>query len=205
MPITDVKEFGQYIQDSAASDIDELPKCGTVGWFGPNGGFMFFEVFKPNPLDRFSTIFAIFQSDDTIRLYQLPGAKPADVAEKDWRIRPPSRWTLTRVAPTYVSEAFPSMDSIADAIIAEFDELGEESTSADAELAKVLEFIEAASPLTDRNTLLEQLGDLQHREVEDDDDDEPEAAGVGAPPAAPSAPLTPVPLSPTPPSTTEPR
>jgi hypothetical protein len=204
MPIADVKEFGQYIENNTASDIGELPKCGSVGWFGPNGGFMFFEVFKPNPLDRFSTIVAIFQSDDTIRLYQLPTAPPKDVGT-DWRVRPASRWTLTRVAPTYVSEAFPSMDSIADAIVEEFDEIGEGSTSADAELARVIQFLEDASPLTPVPELVEQLGDLQHRE-DDDDDEEPEEepAGVGAAPV-PVAPLTPVPLAPVPPSTTEPR
>jgi hypothetical protein len=204
MPITDVKEFGQYIQDSAASDIDELPKCGTVGWFGPNQGFMYFEVFKPNPLDRFSTIFAIFQSDDTIRIYQLPGAKPADFPEKDWKVRAPSRWTLTRVAPTYVSEAFSNLDTLADAIVAEFDELGEASTSADVELSRVLEFLEAASPLTPVRELVEQLGDLQHREIDDDDDEEPETDPAGAAPTV-SSPPTPVPLAPVPPSTTEPR
>jgi hypothetical protein len=205
MPITDVKEFGQYIQDTAVPDIDELPKCGTVGWFGPNGNFMYFEVFKPNPLDRFSTIFAIFQSDDTIRIYQLPGAKPADITEKDWRVRAPSRWTLTRVAPTYVSEAFPSLDSIADAIIEEFDEQGEGATSADAELARVLDHLENAGALTTRDDLIAQLTDLAHRDVDDDDDEEPETDPAPAAPGVAAAPLTPVPLSPTPPSTTEPR
>jgi hypothetical protein len=204
MPITDVKEFGQYIQDSAASDIDELPKCGTVGWFGPNQGFMYFEVFKPNPLDVYSTIFAIFQGDDTIRIYQLPGAKPPNTPDDKWRIRPPSRWTLTRVAPTYVSEAFPSMDAIADAIVAEFDELGEASASADVELTRVIEFLEAASPLTPVRELVEQLGDLQHREIDDDDDEEPETDPAGAAPTV-SFPPTPGPLAPVPPSTTEPR
>lgn len=206
MPITDVKEFGQYIQDNAVPDIDELPKCGLVGWFGPNGGFMYFEVFKPNPLDLYSTIFAIFQGDDTIRIYQLPGARPPAVAEKDWLVRPPSRWTLTRVAPTYVREAFPSLDSIADAIIEEFDELGEGSTSADAELARVLEFLENAPALQSRDNLIASLSLLDHRETNDEDEEpETELAGVGAAPAAPAAPLTPVPLTPTPPSTTEPR
>ena len=56
MPITTVQEFRDYIEENTVADLDDVPKCGTVGWFG-NGGFMFFEAFKPNPIDRFSTIF----------------------------------------------------------------------------------------------------------------------------------------------------
>ena len=156
MPITTVKEFGEYIEENAATDINELPKCGSIGWFGPNGGFMFFEVFKPNPLDPSSTIYAIFQSDDTIRIYQLPGAVPTP-APANWKVRPPSRWTLSRFAPTYVAEAFPSLDSLADAIVGEFDAVSEDATSADTELALVIDHLESMSPLADRTAVIASL------------------------------------------------
>lgn len=203
MPITTVKEFGEYIEENAATDINELPKCGSVAWFGPNGGFMFFEVFKPNPLDPSSTIYAIFQSDDTIRIYQLPGAVPAP-APANWKVRPPSRWTLSRFAPTYVAEAYPSLDSLADAIVGEFDVVSEDATSADTELALVIDHLESMSPLADRTAVIDSLVNLEHRGNDPDHDDEPETDPTGVA-GVTGAPLVPVPLAPVPPSTTEPR
>lgn len=188
--LTTVQDFFKYVQENAVSDIDELPKVGSVGWFGPNGGLIYFEVGKPNPYDPFSLVFAIFQDGDEFRLYQLPGAIPKEPEKaKDWRVRPPSRWTLSRLAPTYAAEAFPHLDAMADAVLEEWDQVGEGMTSADAELELVLAHLEAAGPLTTRQELIDELTATLHRGAhdgaDDDEDDEPEVPTTiaGIPPA----------------------
>jgi hypothetical protein len=188
--LTSIKEFGERIAQGVETDPAELPQSQTAAWFGPGGSLLYLELFKPNPLDRvagsallsYSVIAAIFHDDETIRVYTLPAAIP-DPRPTDWKVRSPGRTTLTKTAPTYVTEAIP-LDTMADLIIDEWNALAGASSPADAELAAVVDYIESLNETVSRERLVSDLTEGLHRgEAEpDDDDDEPEEP---APPALP--------------------
>ena len=208
MTITTVQEFGEAILEGVRTPIQDLPKPAQVAWFGPNAGLVYIEINKPNPLDKFSVVVAIFHDDESFRIYTMPAAIPAEIkatpdgkftfpngSPADWRVRALSRSILSRLAPTYVTEAFPNLDVMADAIIDEWNMLADGVSSADAELEAVCDFIEAEieapTPFGGLQQLVDDLRAGAHHEEDDEDDDGDSDSPTTTPnqePASPSAP-----------------
>lgn len=201
--VTTIEQFNARI---AAGIGDQATPVGSMAaWFGPDGKPSHWRPGNPVPFDSFSFIIAIFQDAATVRVYALP-AKPPEPQPADWKVRRPLRYTLTKVAPTYVIEEM-DLTMMADEIIDERVRLATEINSADAELEKVIALIEFLDPIPgginviDRAELLEALEARDHREYEEEPDgEEPDEENVvGVPSAAPlSGPVGPTaPVAPT--------
>jgi hypothetical protein len=207
MPITTVKEFGEAILEGVRAPIDDLPKPALVAWFGLNASLLYIEINKPNPLDRFSVVIAIFHDEEALRIYTLPAALPQGVSGSggkfvdgngnpvDWRIRAPSRSILSRIAPTYVTEAFPNLDVMADAIIDEWNMLADGISSADAELEAVIEYLETfPKGGVSVEHILDDLRAGAHH-IDEDDEDDGDDSPTTTPNQEPASPPAPVAVS----------
>lgn len=176
------------------------PVGSLVSWFGPNGAPSFWKPREPVPFDKGSVIIAIFQSDDVVRVYTLP-AKTPEPKPADWVERRPLRYTLTRVAPTYVTEEM-DLQMMADELIDEHVQVVTGMNSADAELERVIEMVELMDPVPgganviDRAELLEALEARDHREFDPDEEDEPSPpSGEQVSPVSPVGSTMPAPAS----------
>ena len=205
--ITNFKEFNARVAEGIAEYLGHVPSTAMVAWFGPGGAPSYFRPLAPMPIDRYSIPIAIFQNDDVVRIYTLPALppemrSPPEPPEKDWVVRKPLRFTLTKTAPTYVTEEM-DLTIMSSEIIDEWTQAATEMNSADAELEKVMALVEALEPEQPaganlkewlrKEELLEALEARDHREVDDEtqegeDETELEAPnGAGAPTVVPSA------------------
>lgn len=185
--ISSIEEFRDRILDGVHTDIDDLPKGAMVAWFGG-------ATFKPNeavPFDEFSRVIAIFQNDDVARVYSLPAAPPQPVPS-GWKVKSPIRYTLTKVAPTYVAEVM-DLTTFADEIIDEWNEVGLGMNSAEAEREAIIAHIEAfGAEAIGGAALVQELRDEVHLDDGDDDNEpsEDESATPSVAPMPPGAPAT---------------
>lgn len=180
MAIETVEQFRQRILDNVTDDIDELPRGVEAAWFNDpvTNTPTKFQINQSVPFDKFSRVVAVFQSDDVIRVYSMPSAPP-DPKPADWPTRPPTRYTLTRTAPTYVAEIL-TLEAMADAISDEWNAVGDANETAAGELETVLEFLAGQDKLIDRDQLIMQLREGAHYDVEEGPGP-PEAPPVPAP------------------------
>jgi hypothetical protein len=190
--INNIQEFGEYVQNNALIDPTELPKGSQVGWFGPNGELQFFNINLASPIDKYSIVVAIFHDDDSYMLYTFPAAIPTP-RPADWKVRNPSRFTLSKISPTFMVEAFPDLDTFADALVEEWNDVAGETGGAEGELEAVLAYLENLGDMQiPANKLHEEFSAGLHHEVEDDDDETPSPTETATPSAATSsgAPVT---------------
>lgn len=186
MAIRTLQEFGAAVLEGVNVDIDDLPKGSMVAWFADpvSNRATIFRHQQPLPFDRHLVVIAIFQDTETIRVYALPAAPP-DPKPADWKDAVPSRFTLTRSAPTYVAEVM-NLDAMAALLIDEWDSLGS-SGGADEELASVTDWLRSKG----HETLADQLEAGDHHEEDDGPEGnehptDPPPPGLGAtPPATP--------------------
>lgn len=183
-------ELRKYIQDNLIVDLDELPLGRSVAWFNnpSTGQPTMIEFNSPLPFDTFSTVIAIFQTDHAFRVYTLPGARP-DPVPNGWRDRAPTRFTLSKTAPTYCAEVM-SLEAMARAIVDESNAL------AGGEADLILEYIEEQDPVIDRDKLLAELRADAHLEPTGGGDEEEEEEPEGDEPERPTTPPPPPPAPP---------
>ena len=193
MAITTIEEFARTIME--AVDIDDLPKCAACMVYDPHSGRqVFLKHGETLPFDPFSRVIAIFQNDAVVRVYTLGAAPPKEGKPAGWKDQPPTRYTITKTAPTYVAETM-NLDAMADEIIDEWTEVAEGMSSAESELEKVIDYVSGLDDIIARETLLGELRDRLHREGGDDEDDgddettqtEPAATTGPAPAVAPAS------------------
>jgi hypothetical protein len=186
--ITTIKAFSERILSGVQADIDDLRRGGGAMWFGP-GSPCFIELTKPLPFDEYSVAIAVFQNDSVIRVYTLPAVPPTP-RPAAWKTREPMCYTLTKLAPTYVFETM-SLETMADEIVDEWNELAVEMSSAEAEREAVIDYIESfgAEPIG-AMTLAQEIRDEVHLEDDDDEGDEP-LNGTAQEPASPTIPAPP--------------
>lgn len=189
MPITTIKEFSDALIEGVRADFNDLPKGSAFAWFPTTtGGPTMFKHGEPVPFDSYSRIIALFQDDGVARVYAMPAAPPNPVPA-DWKMRSPTRYTLSKQAPTYFAETM-SLDAMADMLIEEWNEVAGELNAADFELESVLEYIEGLAvegAMVNSNVILDGLRNEEHRGIEDDSDStETETEPVAS--AAPSVP-----------------
>lgn len=179
MAIKTIGEFGAAILEGVSVDIDDLPKGSMAAWFADpaTNRPTIFRVNAAVPFDAYSRVIAIFQGEETIRVYTLPAAPP-EPRPADWKDQSPSRFTLTKTAPTYVAEVM-NLDAMAALLIDEWDTLGD-TDSAEEELAAVIEYLRGKN-LT---SLAEALEAGEHHA--DDGEPDLEAKTETQPPAAPA-------------------
>jgi hypothetical protein len=189
MTITTIKEFGDAILEGVRADFNDLPKGATFAWFNnpsTNSPTMF-KHGEPVPFDSFSRVIALFQDDDVVRIYTMPAAPPNPIPA-DWKARSPTRYTLTKTAPTYFAETM-NLDAMASEMIEEWNAIADGINAADIELESVIEYIEGLAiegAMVNSSVLLEGLRNEEHRE-EDDSDPEPETEpDASAAPAVPT-------------------
>ena len=205
MPIETVQECLREIFAGVDGDIDDLPKGATVAWFHTNHFDKktstplptIFRVSEVSPIDPFSRVMGIFHNDDVIRVYTLPTAPPTPRPEA-WIDRPPTRYALSRTAPTYVAETM-NLDAFAAETIKEWNALahdGDEGPDADDELLAVVEYIERRNGETGGmlalTKLVEELSEGAHRP----DDEEEEEDTEPVPSTTPALPATATPTTP---------
>lgn len=112
-----VDELTQKIEEASGLSIDELPRMSGWVWFPP------FDVTgKPVhpivvsagqefPLKDGAIVFAMFQDNEVVRVYTL--------SRDPKKASPPSRYTLTKTAPTYGAEVM-SLETFIDEIAEEW-------------------------------------------------------------------------------------
>lgn len=181
MAIKTMQEFGEAILAGVRVHPDELPKVASAGWVGPNG-LTFIEINKVNPLDPFSMVVGVFYDDTEIRLYTMPVVPPS-LKPDTWKVRANGRMILSRTGISFVSEAYSSIDAMAQAMVDEWNAVADEVNSAEAELEAVLGYLEGQSlevPQPSLAFLLEGLrAGEHHAEDEDDDEDEDDGEDFG--------------------------
>jgi len=193
MPIQTVEDFRDYLTDHMIVEPDELPVGRSCAWFAnPQTGVpTMFEVSKPVPFDSYSGVLAIFQTEQVIKVYSIP-LPPPTPRPSDWQDRRPTRYTLTRVAPTYVAETM-TWDVLAQAVVADGNEL------AGGETQMMIDYIAGQSEeMLKRDELVEALEDGAHLAGDDatftgaePEDEEPEEATNGTTPEKPAPTPTP--------------
>lgn len=201
--IATIEQFNARIARGVGDAVH--PVGAMLAWFGPDGKPSHWKPLETVPFDRFSLVIALYQDDSVVRVYTLPAKAPEPV-DKDWKIRRPLRYTLTKTAATYVVEEM-DLRTMADEIIDERVRLATGMNSADAELEKVIEMVELMDPVPgganviDRAELLEALEARDHREYEPEEteDDETEAVSPPTGAVAAVAPTIPAPASTPPP------
>lgn len=183
MAIETLAQFQQRIIDQVDADIDELPRGMSAAWFNnpDTGKPTIFTAGDFAPFDRYSKVVAIFQDPTTIRVYTLP-AQPPTPPDPNWQARQPTRYLLSKAAPTYVAEIM-SLSAAADAIADEWNELAGPETP-DDELAAVIDFLVELPPVIQRDELVRQLSAGEHRDDEGDGDDDEDDKPAEAPAAA---------------------
>lgn len=193
MAFTTYGEIFQYIQENVRVDPESLPKATTAAWFaGPDKTIT--TVWRIDlkskkgcvPFDEYLRIFYIFQDEDTIRAYCLP-EPPTNPRPQVWEgdNRLPSRFVLTRTAPTYVAEVM-TPDVWAEEVTRELNALipDDDEPTADEELENVVEFLSEMHKATPPghsvklDAVIQALQEFQHRPEESDegDDGEPDEA-----------------------------
>jgi hypothetical protein len=188
-PITG-KMIGEKIIEELPVDIDDLPRVWMARWQGQA-----ITPGKPLPFDQFSMATWVFHDDKSIRVYTLGAEKPADVAAKDWKIRPSIRYTLVVGSPDVIGEEM-NVDVWIDEIVNECTQVVADMSSAEMEREAIADYIEAGVPGWASNPtgvplptalakLAEEIRANVHNET-DDETDEPTDE-----PAAPSATATP--------------
>ena len=202
--VTTIERFNARIARGVGDAA--TPVGSMVAWFGPDGKPSHWRPAGAVPFDPFSIIIALFQNDAAVRVYTLPAAIP-EPQPKDWKVRRPLRYTLTKAAPTYVVEEM-DLTTMADEIIDERVRLAAGMSTADAELERVIDLVELMDPtpgtanVIDRAELLEALEARDHREFDEAPEEKEETeeivvgAGASAVPAV--APTIPAP-APSPP------
>jgi hypothetical protein len=196
MAITTGQEFIDTIMAGMSSDINDLPQPQAVAWFNdPLGKATIFRMGQSVPFDEFSFVAGIFHDDAVIRVYTVP-RKPPEPKPEAWTIRRPTRYILSRTAPTYVSETM-NLEIMATEIIDEWDQLAVDMSSAEVEREAIIAHIEGfGTEAISGPSLIEELRDEVHLEEDDEDEEETETAeGVGAPPAPPVV-VAPTPAAP---------
>lgn len=196
MPITTAKELIDAVME-AVPNITMLPRVQRVAWFPTVGaGPTAFKSGEEVPIDPSSLVFSIFHDDEVIRIYTLGKAAPTPKPD-GWVAQPPTRYTLTKAAPTSVAEIM-SLDTMAEEMINEWTNVESSMSSAEAEREAVIAWVASFGdePISS-STLIQDLRDEVHLESDDDEDDdidEPEV-GVGVPPvvAAPVVTIAPAP------------
>lgn len=180
MAIETFDQFRTRVLEGVVADIDELPRGSSAAWFNNpvTGKPTIFNVKEPAPFDQYSRVIAIFQDAHTIRVYTAASAPP-DPKPADWPMREPTRYTLTKVAPTYVAEVM-TLEALADAVVDEWNLVAGPETP-DDELASILEYIATLDTVLERDKLLTSLRDGAHHE---------EPLEEPAPPALPATAAT---------------
>lgn len=183
MAITTPAEFRQYIVDHLAVPIEELPVGRACAWFNNpvTGHPTLFEVDSPVPFDPFSGVMAIYQTPNLIKVYATP-LQPPTPRPENWQDRTPTRYTLSRNAPTFVAEVM-SWDLMAHLVVEEGNALANAG-----EFDLVIDYIEGKEPTINRDELLRELQEGAHLpEGDDDGEADEEADGEEAVPGAPPA------------------
>ena len=182
-----IQEFGEAVLAGVSVDIDDLPKGAMVSWFADpsTGKPTTFKVGEVHPFDPYSRVIGIFQSEETIRVYTLPAAPPTP-RPNDWKDRPPTRYTLTRDAPTFVAETMVSLDVMAALLIEEWNVLGDVD-SAEEEREAVTQWLREKNLVT----LADAIEAGEHLERDEEPEGAPPAPEALKPPAAPTPPAPP--------------
>jgi hypothetical protein len=173
MPIMTAQELIRTIAD--AVDIADLPQPQTAVLACPGAPPTKIELAKDVPFDPNSVVIGIFHDDEVIRIYSLGKAAP-NPPPAGWKPSLPTRYVLTRTAPTYVSEVM-SMDTMAAEMIDEWVQVAEGMNSAKAEREAVVAWLETFVPDMQSAMFNEIIADIRegvHVEPDDDDDEEEE-------------------------------
>lgn len=179
MTIETLDQFRTRILEGVVADIDDLPKGMSAAWFNnpATNQPTIFQVKEVAPFDKYSRVVAIFQGDHTVRIYTMASAPP-DPKPADWPPREPTRYTLSRTAPTYVAEVM-TLEAMADAIIDEWNLVAGPETP-DDELEAVIEYIAGLDVLVERDKLLTALREGDHHDDGEAAPEEPAPVSAAA-------------------------
>ena len=129
-----VDELTQKIEEASGLTIDELPRMTGWSWFqGPDSKLVVVVLGQEFPLKAGAVTYAMFQDNEVVRVYTL--------SRDPSKASPPSRYTLTKSAPTYGAEVM-SLDTFIDEIaeewqiVAGLDELDDEDDTEVEEAVK---------------------------------------------------------------------
>ena len=105
-------ELKDKIEEASGLSIDELPRVTGLSWFqGLTGKQVVVVTGAEFPLLEGAVVYAMFQNDDVVRVYTL--------SKDQKKASPPSRYTFTKSAPTFVAEVM-SLDTFIDEIAEEW-------------------------------------------------------------------------------------
>ena len=111
-----VDELTQKIEEASGLSVDELPRMSGFVWFAsvkdnlPTPP-MVIAAGAPFPLKDGAVVYAMFQDNEVVRVYTL--------SRDPTKASPPSRYTLTKAAPTYGAEVM-SLETFIDEIAEEW-------------------------------------------------------------------------------------
>jgi hypothetical protein len=174
------QEVAARVEAASGVEIVSLQHIKAYVWFPNQDGPTTFVVEGPNPLNMALSVFAIFESDDGVRVYCLPTTPEAAKTELS------SCYTLDKRSPIF-SRAVMSEQTFINEVANEWAIVGTESTTAANEREAVVTFLRDAPPGMLANAAADVIEAGDH--LEDDDDDE---NGVTAPPPPTASSTVPV-------------
>lgn len=157
------KEIADKIEEASGADILSLQQIKAYVWFPNNEGPTTFLVEGVCPLNPSLMVFAIFESDDAVRVYCLStGTDPA-------KAEPPSCYTLDKRSPIF-SRSVMNVQTFIHEVANEWSIVDTDSTTAANERDAVVVFLRNAPPGMFANAAAEAIEAGEHEETEDDDE-----------------------------------
>lgn len=164
-----IKELAEKIEKKAGVDVLALPIGRRFMAKAPDGKMALYEVEKPWPIaNDGSTIMALFQGDDDVRVYTLFLGE----ATKDGPPPPPpSRYTISKHQPAIFAEIM-AIETFINEIADEWSTVDEGISTAERERAAVVAYLQ--TNMTKSGYELATLIASEEHLEDDEEDDEPE-------------------------------
>lgn len=168
-----IKELAEKIEKKAGVDVLALPIGRRFMTRAPDGKMVIFEVEKPWPIaNDGSTVMALFQGDDEVRVYTL---FLGEAAKDGPPVPPPSRYTISKHQPAIFSEIM-AMETFINELADEWSTIDEGISTAERERAAVVEYLQANISKSGYILAIEIAEGKHLPDDDDEEDDEPEAA-----------------------------
>lgn len=172
-----ILDLAKRIESEAGVADMNITAVTAATWFpGPNGQPTVIRHGQPNPFNDSMTVLIMFQDTGELRVYAIQTKEGEGITPA-----PPARYTLSKQAPTYVTESIPTLDLFVEEIATE---IRRRVFGEDADVPDTVTCTKCESEEPETNTYCGACGTVLPVEIEDDP--EPEDKEVPAPAPVPA-------------------
>ena len=176
----DAKELAAEVQKRSGIEKFDKFTAGFVWHKSPTGQFTSFEIGKPLPFPgEPATVIGVFRDETTVRVYAVSVGKETKT--------PPRCYELDIATPTYSWIDMPGLETFIDALADEWSEFYNDFSTAEAERASILEYLEGLPSDVSLATAIVAIRDEEHLEGDEEEEGPEEAVAVEPSVSTPAA------------------